>query len=311
MARIAIIGAGQVGAAAAYAMVLQGVASDIVLIDRNAALAQAQAEDIAHAVPFAASCVVRSGPMAAMAGADIVVLAAGVAQSPGETRIALLSRNAEVFATILEAVRIHAPDAILLIASNPVDVMTDIATRLSGLPPGRVIGSGTILDTARFRSLLGRHLGISPGSVHAYVLGEHGDSEVLAWSNARAGSVGIRDFAAQVGAAITDDVVAQIDNGVRRAAYRIIDGKGATWFGIGAGLSRIARAILRDEQAVLSVSIRTADVVGIPGATLSLPRVIGREGVMADLMPDLDPTEQAALRHSAQLLADLAAAVTL
>lgn len=309
MTKIAIIGSGQVGAAAAYAMALQGAASEIVLIDRNPALAAAQAEDIAHAIPFAAPSVVRSGPSSAMEGADIVVLAAGVAQKPGETRINLLSRNAEVFAAILDDVRRHAPEAILLIASNPVDVMTDIATRLSGLPPARVIGSGTILDTARFRSLLGRHLGISAGSVHAYVLGEHGDSEVLGWSNARAGSVAIRDFAAQVGAPITDDVVAQIDQGVRRAAYRIIEGKGATWFGIGAGLSRIARAILRDEQAVLSVSIQTPEVCGVTGATLSLPRIVGRGGVMADLMPDLDGGEAAALAASARLLADLAAEV--
>lgn len=257
MAKIGIVGAGQVGAAAAYAMVLQGAASQIVLVDRNEALARAQAEDIAHAVPFAAPSVVSAGPLTSLEGADIVVLAAGVAQKPGETRIDLLSRNAEVFDTILGAVRTHAPGAILLIASNPVDVMTDIATRLSGLPPARVIGSGTILDTARFRSLLARHLGISPGSVHGYVLGEHGDSEVLAWSSARAGATPIRDFAAQVKSPITSDVMARIDDGVRRAAYRIIEGKGATWFGIGAGLSRIARAILRDEQAVLSVSIQT------------------------------------------------------
>lgn len=306
MAKIGIIGAGQVGSAAAYAMALQGAASDIILVDRDAALAEAQAEDIAHAIPFAPPATLRAGPFAALEGSDLVVLAAGVAQRPGESRLDLLSRNAEVFAAILAQIRAHAPDAILLIASNPVDIMTDVATRLSGLPPGRVIGSGTILDTARFRSLLGRHLGISPASVHAYVLGEHGDSEVLAWSNARAGSVPIRTFAAQVGAAITDDVMARIDEGVRRAAYRIIAGKGATWFGIGAGLSRIARAVLRDEQAVLSVSIQTPEVCGVRGATLSLPRVIGRAGVVADLMPELDAAEEKALAASARLLADLA-----
>ncbi|MCU0815316.1 MAG: L-lactate dehydrogenase [Cypionkella sp.] len=306
MAKIGIIGAGQVGSAAAYAMALQGAASDIILVDRDAALAEAQAEDIAHAIPFAPPATLRAGPFAALEGSDLVVLAAGVAQRPGESRLDLLSRNAEVFAAILAQIRAHAPDAILLIASNPVDIMTDVATRLSGLPPGRVIGSGTILDTARFRSLLGRHLGISPASVHAYVLGEHGDSEVLAWSNARAGSVPIRTFAAQVGAAITDDVMARIDEGVRRAAYRIIAGKGATWFGIGAGLSRIARAVLRDEQAVLSVSIQMPEVCGVRGATLSLPRVIGRAGVVADLMPELDAAEEKALAASARLLADLA-----
>lgn len=310
-AKVGIIGAGQVGAAAAYAMALQGVASDIVLVDLDMALATAQAQDIAHAIPFGPACTVTAGPVSALAGADLVILSAGVAQKPGESRLDLLARNAAVFAKILHDLRAHAPDAILLVASNPVDIMTDIATRLSGLPAGRVIGSGTILDSARFRHLLGRHLGISADSVHAYVLGEHGDSEVLAWSNARAGSVPIHAFAAQVGAAITADIRQDIDAGVRRAAYRIIEGKGATWFGIGAGLSRIARAILRDEQAVLSVSIQTPVVAGVTGATLSLPRVVGRAGVVADLMPDLDADETAALARSARLLAETAARLTL
>ncbi len=151
-----------------------------------------------------------------------MILAAGVSQKPGETRLELLSRNAEVFRAVIGHVRAAAPDAILLVATNPVDIMTDIATRLSGLPPSRVIGSGTILDTARFRSLLGHHLGVAPQSIHAYVLGEHGDSEVLGWSAARAGAVPIRSFAAQVGAPLTDEVIARIDDRVRNAAYTII-----------------------------------------------------------------------------------------
>lgn len=310
-ARIGIVGVGMVGSAAGYALALMGVAGEIVLVDRSPALAQAQAEDISHAVPFASATRVIAGDYEALAGADLVILAAGVSQKPGETRLALLSRNAEVFAEVIGAVRRVAPDAILLIATNPVDIMTDIATRLSGLPPGRVIGSGTILDSARFRSLLGQHLHVSPQSIHGYVLGEHGDSEVLAWSSAQAGSVPIRAAAAQMGAAITDEVVARIDAGVRRAAYRIIEGKGATWYGIGAGLARIARAILRDEQAVLSVSILTPEVVGVRGGTLSLPRAVGRSGVTADLMPDLDGAETEALRRSAQMLADLAGEVKL
>jgi L-lactate dehydrogenase len=310
-ARIGIVGVGMVGSAAGYALALMGVAGEIVLVDRSAALAQAQAEDISHAVPFASATRVVAGGYEALAGADLVILAAGVSQKPGETRIALLSRNAEVFAEVIGAVRRVAPDAILLIATNPVDIMTDIATRLSGLPPSRVIGSGTILDSARFRTLLGQHLHLSPQSIHGYVLGEHGDSEVLAWSSAQAGSVPIRAAAAQMGTAITDEVVARIDAGVRRAAYRIIEGKGATWYGIGAGLARIARAILRDEQAVLSVSILTPEVVGVKGATLSLPRAVGRAGVTADLLPDLDDVEAEALHRSAQMLADLAGEVKL
>ncbi len=301
---VGIVGTGLVGSAAGYAIALSGIAGRIVLVDHNPALAMAQAEDIAHAVPFASSTQIEAGDYGRLKRAEVVIIAAGVGQKPGESRLDLLARNASVFADVVGQIRTHAPDAILLVATNPVDVMTEITTRLSGLPPGRVIGSGTILDTARFRSLLGQHLGIAPQSVHAYVLGEHGDSEVLGWSNARAGSVAIRDFAAQIGAAITDDVRTRIDDGVRHAAYRIIAGKGATNYGIGAGLMRITRAILRDEGAVLSVSARSANVCGVTDVALSIPRVIGRAGITADLMPDLDAAETDSLIRSARLLKD-------
>lgn len=309
--KIGIVGAGMVGSAAGYALALLGTASRVVLVDLDGDLARAQAEDISHAVPFASSTLVTAGGYDNLAGAGVVILAAGVSQKPGETRIELLARNAEVFRAVTRQVLAAAPDAILLVASNPVDVMTAVTTRLSGLDPARVIGSGTILDTARFRTLLGRHLGIAPQSVHAYVLGEHGDSEVLAWSAARAGSVPIRSFAVQVGAPLTDDLIARIDSGVRNAAYTIINGKGATWYGIGAGLARIVRAIARDEQAVLSVSILTPEVEGIRDVALSVPRVVGRDGVMVDLFPELDADEHAALERSARLLKSLADAVPL
>jgi L-lactate dehydrogenase len=309
--KVGIVGSGMVGASAGFALALTGGASEVVLVDLNPARATAEAEDIAHAVPFGRAVVVRAGDYADLHGAGVVILAAGVNQQPGETRLALLARNAEVFRGVVASVIAVAPDAILLVATNPVDIMTDIATRLSGLPPERVIGSGTILDTARFRSLLGAHLGIAPQSVHAYVLGEHGDSEVLAWSAARAGSLTLPAFAAQVGAPITEDVRAAIDDGVRRAAYRIIAGKGATWHGIGAGLARIVRAVAGDEQAVLSVSVRRAAILGIGPVSLSVPRVVGRAGVTADLMPDLDKEETTALAASARLLADTAGAVVL
>ncbi len=309
--KVGIVGAGMVGSAAAFSLALTGSATEVVLVDLDTARAQAEAEDISHAVPFGRPVIVRAGDYTDLAGAGVVILAAGVSQKPGETRLALLSRNAAVFRSIVAEVLHAAPDTILLVATNPVDIMTDIATRLSGLPPARVIGSGTILDTARFRALLGRHLGIAPQSVHAYVLGEHGDSEVLAWSAARAGSVPIRSFAAHVGAAITDEVVARIDDGVRRAAYRIIAGKGATWHGIGAGLARIVRAIGGDEGAVLSVSMLTPEVEGVPDVTLSIPRVVGRSGITADLFPDLSAHEHEALHRSARLLADTAGSLSL
>ncbi|AUC53829.1 L-lactate dehydrogenase [Sagittula sp. P11] len=301
--KLGIVGAGMVGSAAAFACVMRGAASEIVLVDLNKARAQAEAEDIAHAVPFSGSARVAAGDYDDLTGADVVILACGVSQKPGESRLELLSRNAEVFRSVVAEVTRAAPDAILLIASNPVDIMTHVTQTLSGLPAGRVIGSGTILDTARFRWLLGRHLNIAPRSVHAYVLGEHGDTEVLAWTAARAGSVSIESFAAQIRAPLTAEVRERIDKGVRNAAYTIIEGKGATWYGIGAGLARLVSAIGSDEQAVLTVST-LSDVAGVRRVACSLPRVVGREGVTAELMPDISRQENAALEASAMLLKD-------
>lgn len=309
--KVGIVGAGMVGSSAGYALAMMGIASDIVFVDKNAALAIAQAEDISHAVPFVSATTVTAGDYDALAGTGVVIIAAGVSQKPGESRLELLERNAGVFREVVAEVLRASPDAILLIASNPVDIMTQIATRLSGLPPQRVIGSGTILDTARFRSLVGRHLGIAPQSVHAYVLGEHGDSEVLAWSNARAGSVALRSFAEQVGKPLTEDERLAIDDGVRNAAYRIINGKGSTYYGIGAGLARIVKAIAQDQRDVLSVSIVTPRVADVEDVALSVPRIIGATGVSADLFPDLDDEEYAALHRSAALLKERVESVSL
>lgn len=309
--KVGIVGAGMVGSSAGYALALTGTASEVVLVDMNHKLAVAQAEDIAHATPFHSATKVSAGDYSDLKGSGIVILACGVNQKPGEDRLALLERNAEVFRQVVGAVLAVAPDCILLVASNPVDIMTHVTTRLSGLAPQRVIGSGTILDTARFRSLLGRHLGISPQSVHAYVLGEHGDSEVLTWSNALAGSVSVVSFAEQVGRPLTESVRAEIDDNVRNAAYRIIDGKGSTYFGIGAGLARVVKAIALDQRAVFSVSIMTPLVEGVTDVALSVPRVIGAAGVLADLFPELDEGEHAALGRSARLLKEKSAPIRL
>ncbi len=309
--KVGIVGAGMVGSAAGFALIQQGKATEIVFVDINRARARAEAEDIAHAVPFAAPAMVRDGDYADLDGATVVILACGVSQQPGETRLALLERNAEVFRQVVGQVMQVCPDAILLVASNPVDIMGQITQAISGLPPERVIGSGTILDTARFRWLLGRHLGISPKSVHAYVLGEHGDSEVLAWSNARVGSVPLLSFAAQIGSAVTEDVRSKIDTGVRRAAYTIIEGKGATWYGIGGGLARIVGAIAGNEQAVLSVSIVAPDILGVPDIAVSLPRLVGKGGVSAMLIPDLNDRETKDLRASATILKDMISGLNL
>jgi L-lactate dehydrogenase len=309
--KIGIVGSGMVGSAAAYAVGLRGVASEIVLVDKDPALARAQADDIAHAMPFGSSSVVRHGDYPDLAGARAVVIAAGVAQKPGETRIDLLARNAAVFREVIDRIMAESPDALLVIATNPVDVMTQFAQRLSGLPAGRVIGSGTILDTARFRALLGRHLRIAPRSLHAYVLGEHGDSQVLAWSAAKAGSIPLVAFAAQVGAPITRHVRETIDDAVRNAAYPIIAGKGSTYYGIGGGIARILQAVAQNEHVVLTVSVVTAEVEGVPDVAVSIPCVLGAEGVSAQILPELDADEHAALAASTRIIKDLVEAVPL
>ncbi len=305
--KVGIVGAGMVGSAAANALVMRGAASEVVLIDQNPKRAQAEAEDILHAVPFAHITRVRAGGFSDLGGAGAVILAAGVSQRPGESRLELLGRNAEVFGTIVPEVLAAAPDAILLVATNPVDVMTEVATRLSGLAPERVIGSGTILDTARFRALLGADLGVSPKSVHAYVLGEHGNSEVLCWSVADVGGIPLEDLARQLGRPFDAARRAAIDQGVRRAAYRIIEGKGATWYGIAGGLVRIVQAIGNDENSALTVSMLTATVEGVGPVALSLPRLIGRTGVVRTLAPNLAADEHAALKRSAEVVREAVA----
>lgn len=300
--KVTVIGAGMVGASAAFAMVMRGAASEVVLVDRNRALAEAQAQDILHATPFAYPARVTAGDYADMAGSGVVVLSAGVGQKPGETRLELLERNAAVFAQIVPEVLRHAPGAVILVATNPVDIMTEVATRLSGLGPSRVLGSGTILDTARYRALLADFLGISPKSVHAWVLGEHGDSEVLCWSSAAVGAIPVDALARQHGRPLTESDRQVIDLGVRGAAYKIIAGKGATWFGIGGGIARIVQAIAADERAVLTVSTLTPEVEGVRDVALSLPRVVGAGGAGEALWPDLDQDERTALRHSAETL---------
>jgi len=303
--KVGVVGAGNVGATAAFAITLRGAASEVVLVDRDHALAAAQAHDILHAAPFARSVRVTAGEYADLAGAGVVILAAGVNQRPGETRLALLERNAAVFEEIVPAV-LNCCDPIFLVATNPVDVMTSITATMTR-KPGRVVGSGTILDTARFRALLGQHLGVSAQSIHAYVLGEHGDSEVLCWSAASAGGIPIAAAAAQLRRPIDDTVRRQIDINVRRAAYTIIDGKGATWFGIGAGLARIVEAIGNDEHALLTLSAAKESLDGELTPAFSLPRIIGREGILSTLEPSLEADERDALDRSIDILRKLAA----
>ena len=300
--KIGIVGAGAVGSAVANAAMLTDVAHDVVLVDRDAARARAEAQDIQHAAAFGHACLVRAGDTPALAGARAVIVAAGVAQREGETRLELLERNRKVFEAIVPAVLEAAPDALVIVATNPVDVMTEVATEIAGLPEGRVFGTGTILDSGRFRALLASHLGISARSVHAFVLGEHGDSEVLAWQSATVGALPLFDFAEQVGRPVDGEVRADIDAAVRRAAYRIIEGKGYTNYGIAGGVARLLRAVAGDEHALLSVSMETDAIQGRGPVALSLPRVVAARGVVTTVMPPLSADESAALTRSAETL---------
>jgi L-lactate dehydrogenase len=300
-----IVGSGFVGSTAAYALVMRGVGRRLVLVDQNRARAESEADDILHAVPFANPLEVTAGDYADLTGCRVVIVSAGVGQKPGETRLQLLGRNAQVFKQVIPNILQHAPDAILLIATNPVDVMTHLAARYAGefgVPSSRVIGSGTTLDTARLRSLIGRHLGVDSQHIHAYVLGEHGDSEVITWSLVTVGGIPLAEFCTQGEISISPDDYAGIDEKVRRAAYHIIEGKGATYYGIGSAIARIVEVILQDERSILTVSTPMEDVAGVKDVTVSLPNLVGGKGIIKTFFPNLNQTEITALRASAQVV---------
>lgn len=303
--KIGIIGAGLVGSTAGYALIMRNVGREIVLVDLNRARAQAEADDLLHAVPFSNALQVRAGEYSDLAGSQVVIVSAGVNQRPGESRLELLERNSKVFKQVIPAVLAHAPQAILLIATNPVDIMTHLAARYAaeqGVPSSRVIGSGTTLDSARFRALLGRKIGVDSTHVHAYVLGEHGDSEVLTWSLVTIGGIPLDDFCKLRGLQVGAEERGEIDEQVRRAAYHIIEGKGASYYGVGSALARIVEAILRDQRSILTVCSPAEEVAGIKNVTVSLPHLVGGQGIMVTFQPALNPEEQAALRESAALI---------
>jgi len=307
--KVGIIGAGAVGATTAYAMVMRGVCREIVLVDLNQQRAQAEADDILHAVPFAHPVRVSAGDYPDLHASKVVIITAGAAQKPGETRLQLLERNAAIFRNIIPRVIEHAREAIILVATNPVDVLTHLTADIAdkyGIHRSRVIGSGTTLDTARFRALLGKHLGIDPQHVHGYVLGEHGDSELIPWSLITVGGVPLDEFCRQWDICTDEAVKADIEHRVRDAAYAIIEGKGSTYYGIGSAMSRIVEVILRDQRALLTVCTPVQDIAGVPNVTVSLPHLVGGQGILDTiLLPlSLDDSEEKALRASAQVVKD-------
>lgn len=306
--KIGIVGAGFVGSTTAYALVMRGIGGEIVLIDKNEKRSQAETEDILHAVPFAHSMMVRAGNYPDLEESRIVVIAAGVSQKPGESRLELLERNAAVFREVIPQVLTHTSDATLVIATNPVDVMTHLTVRYAAqynVPSSRILGSGTILDTARFRTLLGEYLGVDAHHIHAYVVGEHGDSEVLAWSLAQVGGMPLEDFCRLRNVPLDETMKKKIDDSVRQAAYRIIQGKGATYYGIGSALAHIVEVILHDHRAILTVCTPMDDVAGVFKVTVSLPHLVGGQGILATFPLPLNEGEQSALQKSARTIREV------
>jgi L-lactate dehydrogenase len=301
--KVSVVGAGFVGSTIAYTLVMKGVASDIVLVDVNRDRAEGEAMDIAHGAPFAKVSSIRAGGYPDTAGSDLVIVTAGTNQKPGETRMDLINRNASIMRDAAGLLAQYSPDSILLVVANPVDVMAYVARATTGFPAERVIGSGTVLDSSRFRYLLSQELGgVDPRNIHGYILGEHGDSEFPAWSLVSVAGMGIDQAAAHFGVSFDQATRERIHVRTRDAAYAIIQKKKATYYGIGMSATRIVEAIVRDEHAIMSVSVHLAGQYGLDDVYLSLPAVLGQHGVERILTPDLPADELAALAHSAEVL---------
>ncbi len=306
---VGIVGTGHVGVAAAYALFNQRLASELLLLDLDERRAEGEAMDLMHGQVLVGSMAARAGRYDDLAAAQVIVIAAGVSQqSPDETRLHLLSRNADIFREIIAQLDRHAPEAILVIATNPVDILTYVAQAESRRRPERIIGTGTLLDTARLRALLGRHYGVDPRSVHAYILGEHGDSEVPVWSSAAVGGRLIFENTV-LGTPFDRAALEELFEAARTAAYEIIRRKGHTDSAIGVVIARIVRAILGDERSVLPMSVRAEGAYGIEDVCLSLPCVLGLAGASGQVLPELTDEEAEGLRASASVLKESLAAL--
>jgi len=300
--KIVIIGTGRVGASCAYALQLRGLASEIVLINATRQRAVGEAMDINHGSAFTNSVRVLAGEYKDCREADIVILAAGASQRPGDTRLDLLKNNTSILQRMLAPALKYLEDAIVIVAANPVDVLTYLTWQMSGLPSHQVIGSGTILDTARFRFLLGQHFKVDTHSIHAYIIGEHGDSQVPVWSLANIAGMHLDEYTRLNGIQLEAADRAKIAENTRRAAYEIIQRKGATYYAIAAGLMRIIEAIVRDENRVLTVSGIANGIHGLHEVALSLPAVINRQGIAKTLDLPLSDEEDAELNESALII---------
>jgi L-lactate dehydrogenase len=301
--KIAIIGCGNVGAAFAFALSINGIAREIVLIDRNEDLSRGEAMDLNHGASFIKPVAISYAGYEGCEGADIVVITAGAKQKPGQTRTDLVQANAKIFGDIIPDITKYTKDAILLVVSNPVDVLTYITLKISGFSPKKVIGSGTVLDSSRLRFLIGKHCNVDPRNVHAYIIGEHGDTELPVWSHANIAGMILKEYCPLCNSKCDynkelDDIFKQ----VKSAAYEIINTKGATCYAIALSLVRIVEAIIRDENSVLPVSTLIDDYYGISDICLSVPSIVNKTGVKKFLKLQLSEEEQAQLKHSADSL---------
>ena len=300
--KAAIVGCGFVGSASAFALMESGLFSEIVLIDVSKEKAEGEALDISHGLPFAKPMQIYAGGYEDISDAAIIIITAGAGQKPGETRLDLVKKNVGILKTIIPEITKYNQDGILLVVANPVDILTYVTAKLSSFPSNRVFGSGTVLDTARMKYLLGDHLGVDPRSIHAFIIGEHGDSEIAAWSSANVSGIPLNSFCEMRGHYNHNKAMHEIADGVKNSAYEIIEKKGATYYGIAMSVKRICEAIVRDEKSILPVSSIQKGSYGIEGVALSMPAIVGKHGVEAAVPIELNKKEQEDLTKSAQTL---------
>ena len=300
--KAAIVGCGFVGSASAFALMESGLFSEMVLIDVSREKAEGEALDISHGLPFAKPMRIYAGSYADIADAAVIIVTAGAGQKPGETRLDLVKKNVGIFKSIIPEISKVNQNGILLVVANPVDILTYTAAKLSGFPENRVFGSGTVLDTARLKYLLGQHLGVDSRSIHAFIIGEHGDSEIAAWSSANVSGIPLNTFCEMREHYDHSSSMASIAEDVKNSAYEIINRKGATYYGIAMSVKRICEAIVRDEKSILPVSSIQHDNYGISDIALSMPAVVGKDGVECHVPIELNGQEALALRGSADTL---------
>ncbi|MBO5031944.1 MAG: L-lactate dehydrogenase [Lachnospiraceae bacterium] len=303
--KVAIVGCGFVGSATAFCLMQSGLFSEMVLIDADHDKAEGEALDIAHGIPFVGHVNIYAGGYDDIVDAAIVIVTAGANQKPDETRLDLVHKNVGIYKSIMPEIANRNYQGILLIVSNPVDILTYVACKLSNMPENRVIGSGTVLDSARLKYKLGEHLNVDSKSVHAFIIGEHGDSEIAAWSSANVSGVPLNDFCELRGHYQHEESMERIAEQVKNSAYEIISKKRATYYGIAMSVKRICEAIVRNERSILPISRMIHDEYGIEGIALSMPAVVGSDGVETRVPISLSEEEQLNLRRSADTLAEV------